>query len=153
MVKKEKVKKKDEIQKHIEDLKRVQADFENYVKRVEKEKQDLIEYGTHKLISKFLHIVDEFENAIKAIEKAEKKEDIVSGINMIYSDLKKSLEEEGVKGIESLGETFDPYRHDCIGYENGEEDKVVEEVKRGYMFKSKVLRPSIVKVGKEGKNE
>ena len=162
------------IEQYVNDLKRVQADFENYIKRSEKEKQELIEYGTHKLLGKLLHVVDEFENAVKVIEKEAfleepfkkafteknssgkikeeiKKEEVVSGIDMILKQLKKTLKEEGISEIEALGKEFDPYKHESIGHAKGEENKVVEEIKKGYMFKNKILRPSIVKIGQGGK--
>ena len=139
------------IEQYVNDLKRLQADFENYIKRSDKEKQELIEYGTHKLLSKLLHVVDEFETAVKFIEKTERKEDIASGVNMILKQLKKTLHEEGISEIASLGKEFDPYKHESIGHGKGEENKVVEEIKKGYMFKNKILRPSIVKIGHGGK--
>ena len=148
-IKENQQKKTKETQQYIEDLKRLQAEFENYMKRTEQEKQDIIEYGTHKLLSKILHITDNFENALKSIEKAEKKEDIISGINMIFKQLKKTLEEEGVKEMKSLNEIFDPSKHESIGYSKGEDNKIIEEIKKGYLFKEKILRPSIVKVGRK----
>ncbi len=147
---KELEKEKQLSKEYLETLQRVQAEFENYMKRVEKEKEEFRKYAKHDLILKLLSIVDDFERALKAEGE---KEDITKGIEMIFEQMKKTLEEEGVKEIKSIGEKFDAYIHDIVGKVDGEEDNViVEEVRKGYMLKDKVLRPSMVKVS-EGKKD
>ena len=141
---------------YLEDLKRVQAEFENYMKRVERERQQLIVLGKQDLLLKILQVYDDVERALQAARTSEHKEEIVKGIEMMFKQFTKLLDEETVVPITSLGEQPDPYKHDVIGHTLGKEEGViVEEVKKGYLFHNKVLRPSMVKVSKvEGdKNE
>src|SRR3989344_5706306 len=131
---------------YLETLQRVQAEFENYMKRVEKDKEEFVKYAKHDLILKLLHIIDDFE---RALNSKEAKEEFVKGAEMIFKQLNKTLHEEGVREISALGEKFDVYRHDIVGkVEGNKDDIIVEEVRRGYMLKDKVLRPSMVKVSK-----
>jgi len=139
----------EEQQKMIEDytntLKRLQADFENYVKRVDKEKKDVANYSTHKLVSKLLTIADHFDKALDAL----KDTDAVKGIEMMRKDFHKILKEEGVEPIDALNEKLDPYKHEVIDVVIGEKDDfVIDEIQKGYMIKDKVLRPSKVRISK-----
>ena len=142
--------KKEETQKIIEDytnmLKRLQADFENYVKRAEKEKQEFVNYSNHKLIAKLLNIVDDFEKALDIINN--NGGEVADGVEMIYNQFFKVLEDEGVKPIESVGQKLDPFKHDVIDITTGKEDVVIEELQRGYMLKDKVLRAAKVRISK-----
>ena len=146
---------KETKQDYLSDLQRVQAEFENYMKRVEKERVLLGDFAKRELLLKFVNIVDEFEAAIHVIKDAEDKTEILKGVEMLFKNMHKVLESEHVKVINAFGEEFDPYYHDAIAKISGEENKIIEEVKKGYMFNDKLLRPSIVKVGngQGGKNE
>ena len=104
------------------------------------------------LLLKILHTHDSFEAALKSIRDCEDKEEIIRGVEMIFSQMQKMLEEEEVKPIKALGEKIDPYKHDVIAKADGGGEIIVEEVKKGWMFKDKLLRASIVKVG-GGKDE
>ena len=143
-------KKQDEKVKetYLDDLKRVQAEFENYMKRVEKERLNIIDFAKQGLLLKILNTHDDFERALEVIKKTDNKDEIIKGVEMIFKQMSKLLEEEKVKVINALGEIPDPYKHDVIATVDGEDNKIVEEVKRGYMFKDKILRPSMVKIGK-----
>ncbi len=138
---------------HIETLKRLQAEFENYIKRAEREKADFAEYANHKLITKLLSITDDFEKALEVIkEKADKE--FVQGVELIYKGMMKLLEEEGVKPINAVGQKLDPFRHEVIDIINTNEDDVItKELQRGYMIKDKVLRASKVQISKTGVEE
>ncbi|MFH1521722.1 MAG: nucleotide exchange factor GrpE [archaeon] len=140
--KKEKVK-NDEC---FEQMQRLQAEFENFRKRTEKERQAIFLNANEDLIVKLLGILDNFELALKHIDD--------KGINMIYSELYTILENEGLKPIKAEGK-FDPRIHEALIQEEGEEDeKIIEEFQKGYMLNDKVIRHSKVKITKMvGKNE
>ena len=128
---------------------RTQADLENYRKRVERDIQEIHKYAGEKLVKDILPILDNFERALSAIE--DKESDLYRGVEMIYEEFKRMLEKHGVKEIEALGKPFDPYYHEAImTVESNEHEPgiVVEVVRKGYMYNSKVIRPSMVKVSK-----
>ncbi|MBW3012951.1 nucleotide exchange factor GrpE [Candidatus Woesearchaeota archaeon] len=142
----------DEKEVMIKDLtetaKRVQADFENYKKRVEKEKQDFAELANADLLKRLLNIIDNFELALKSEQN---HEDFVKGVELIYAQLKELLTAEGVKEIDTKGKQFDPYVHEAMitGNDNTKKDgEILEEFQRGYLLKNNVLRHSKVKVNK-----
>ena len=137
---------------YLEDLQRVQAEFSNYMKRVEKERILLGDFAKRDLLLKLLEIVDEFEVALNAMKQAEDKNEILKGVEMLHGKMWKILDGESVRAINALGNKFDPYHHDAIAQVDGEDGLVVEEVKKGYMFKDKLLRASIVRVGILGMN-
>jgi len=124
----------------FEQLQRLQAEFENFRKRTEKEKYEILKNANEDLIVKLLGVLDNFELALKHVDD--------KGINMIYSELYSILEKEGLKIIET-GKEFDPEIHEAIIHEEGEEDKkIVEELQKGYTLNDKVIRPSKVKITK-----
>ena len=142
-VKVSKVKETIEKKDFLEDLQRVQAEFENYIKRVEREKErDRLKVKSE-LLLKLIQIKEDLE---KALENVEDK-----GIEMIYNNLKKILEEEEVKEIKSLGEKFNHEVHEVVKKIEGAENQVLEEIQRGYKIGDKILRAAKVVVG--GKNE
>mgnify|MGYP001610872852 CR=1 FL=1 len=140
-----------EHQKAIEDytntLKRLQADFENYIKRVEKEKEEFVNYSNHKLITKLLVIADDLDKALDVV----KDKEVANGLEMIHKQFHKVLQEEGVLQINAVGAKLDPYMHEVIDIVSGnEDDLIIDEIQRGYIIKDKVLRPSKVRVSKTG---
>lgn len=146
---KKKVNLKDtKIEELTELLQRVQADFENYKKQIEKEKAEFVKYVTEKLIVKLLPVLDSFEIALK---NTDDKEKFVKGVELIFSQLYSTLEQEGLKPIKAVGEHFDPYRHEVLMKEKSEkEDVILEELQKGYTLNGKVIRHSKVKIGKKG---
>jgi molecular chaperone GrpE len=127
------------------DLKRVQADFSNKCKQVDKEKQSFIEYASASFICKILPIIDELEIALKNMKNSDDKK----GIQMTLNKLKKILSDEGVTSIKCIGEKFDPHKHEVLQSEQGkEEGTVLEELQKGYEIKGKVLRSSKVKISR-----
>lgn len=147
------VKKNEEL---TNDLKRLQADFENYKKRIEKEMQDFQILSNHKLLDKFLVIIDDFDNTVNHLLKNAKEDTNILGVKLLHDKFKKLLFDEGLSPIKSVNEKFDPYKHEVIKKESNEKEEgiVLEEIQRGYMFKDKVLRTSKVKIsaGPEIKN-
>jgi len=130
-------------------LKYLQADFENYRKRIDKEIKEIEDFSTGGLVRKLLTVLDELELAVKNAEKRGEKGPFLEGIKMIYKNLFATLEREGLRRIEAVGKEFDPELHEAVEkVEAGkhEKDIVVEEIRSGFTFKDQVLRPSLVKV-------
>lgn len=128
---------------------RAQADFDNYRRRTLKEREELAAYASMKLVTQLLPIVDNFERATNAAAQGGDSESFLKGIEMIFRQLSQTLEQEGLKPIESVGEPFNPDFHQAIMQvesDEHEEGIVVEEVQKGYMLKDRVLRPAMVKV-------
>lgn len=126
---------------------RLRADFENYKKRAEKENNALKESSKADMLNKLLPIIDEFEIAFSHMESASDK-DFKKGMELIYSKLTDFLKREGVEEMKSMGQTFDPYKHDAIRQGDGEEGKIVEIIQKGYLLNGNVLRHAKVVVGK-----
>jgi molecular chaperone GrpE len=130
-------------------LKYMQADFENYRKRVDRQIEDIKRYSNERLVSDLLETVDELEMAIKAARTSNSIEVLIQGVEMSLRKIQKILANEGVTPIETIGKPFDPTRHSSaatIEKEGVEEGTIVEEIRKGYIMKDKVIRPSIVKV-------
>ncbi len=127
----------------------LQADFENYRKRTEKRIEEVIRFSNERLIVDFLSIIDEFEMAIQVGRETNNKEALLKGIEMILKKIYATLEKEGLTKIEAVGKIFDPKLHEVAlkvtTKEHGEE-VVIEEVRKGFMFREKVIRPSMVKI-------
>ncbi|MBW2986383.1 nucleotide exchange factor GrpE [Candidatus Woesearchaeota archaeon] len=135
-----------QVDEYADQLKRLQAEFENYQKRVAKEQKEFVCFANEKLIAELLTIMDDFE---KALENVKDK-----GIKMIYDKLSKLLVDQGVKPIKSEGEKFDTFKHEVLCTEDtgGEEDVVVEEIQKGYEMNGKVIRYAKVKITKAKKS-
>lgn len=148
--KKDKKDKKDiQIEELTDKLKRSMAEFDNYRKRTEKEKATMYEIGAKSIIEKILPVVDNFERGLSAIPEEEQKSVFAEGIDMVYKQLLSTLEEAGVKAIESVGKEFDPNLHNAVMHVEDEEygeNIVIEEFQKGYMYRDSVVRHSMVKV-------
>jgi len=125
-------------------LQRLQAEFENYKKYVDKEKTEFVKYSKAVIIQDLLPILDSFELALK---NTTDKEKLIKGIELIYSQLYSLLEKEGLKKIPTKGK-FDHNLHEVLLKErsNKEEDTILEELQKGYMLGDKILRHSKIKV-------
>src|SRR5574342_262064 len=134
------------IADYTDHLKRLQAEFENYCKRVEKERKEYAGMASEKLIAKLLLINDDFERALATLKGV--PEDARKGIEMISKNLLKILNEEQVQHISSVGQKFDPYKHEVMLKVESDkpEDTVIEELQKGYSMKGKVIRYAKVKV-------
>ena len=139
-----------ELKSHIQ---RLQADFDNFRKQGEKQKQDLIRYANEGLIVKFIDIYEDME---RALEKSTNEEELREGLELIYSKMKNTLEKEGVEEIPAVGEKFDPFKHEAlltVDSPDHENNEIVDELMKGYTLKDKVIKYSKVRVCKKSKKE
>ena len=136
-------------ERYLIQLQYLQADFENYKKSATREKENFVRFANEKLILKLLNILDEFESAFSALEKAGESEDS-AGFKIIYKNLLKILEGEGLKPLNSYGKKFDHNYHEALMREDSgeEEGTILEEFQRGYMLGDKVIRHARVKVAR-----
>jgi molecular chaperone GrpE len=137
------------VDEHQQRTLRTQADFDNFRKRTQKEKEELASYASMKLVTQLLPVIDNFERAISASKESGDFESFSKGVDMIFRQLGQLLEQEGVKPIEAVGHPFNPEVHQAVMQvesDEHEEGIVVEELQKGYLMKEKVLRPAMVKV-------
>ena len=131
-------------------LLRLQAEFENYRKRVQKEMEEFREQAHGAVICDILYILDNMERALEAAEKGADRESLLQGMRLIHKQFKEVLKRFGVEEIEALYAKFDPNLHQAVMQVNGEEEEkdqtVVQEVEKGYLLKGRLLRPSKVVV-------
>ncbi|GGF78583.1 hypothetical protein GCM10010912_24550 [Paenibacillus albidus] len=128
---------------------RVQADFDNFRRRTQKEKEELAQYATSKLVNELLPVLDNFERALASAPANPDSEAFAKGVNMIFRQLEGVLKSEGLTAMETVGQPFNPEYHQAIMQvesDEHEEGIVTEEVQKGYILKDKVLRPAMVKV-------
>ncbi len=144
-----------ELQKQRDDyydrLLRKTAEFDNYRKRTERDRQALNEAAAASMIQELLPLMDDLERALKAESVGEGAEAYRRGVELIHKQLGEILQKRGVRVIEALGADFDPHYHQAVSYEPAEgrrEGEVIEEFRRGYMLGDRLLRPSMVKVAK-----
>ena len=148
-LKKELEQEKNRSQDYLTRLKYLQADFENYRRRVERDFREQVQCGNEELIKNLLIVVDEFELATEACKKSKNRKSVLKGIEMVSGNLRETLKKEGLEQIEALGKPFDMTKHEAVA--NVPDDTkppgtVVEEIRKGFIFRGKVLRPSMVKV-------
>jgi len=130
-------------------LKYLQADFENLRNRCDRQIQQVSQYSNERLIIQLLEVVDELDMAVKNAQTTNSAQTLIEGVQMTLKRMRKVLEQEGVTPIESKGKPFDPTKHNAIAAEERDDVEscvVIEEVRKGYMMKEKVIRPSMVKV-------
>ncbi|MCX8188422.1 MAG: nucleotide exchange factor GrpE [Nitrososphaeria archaeon] len=147
---------KRKAEEYLTRLKYVQADYLNFRKRIEKEIEEIKKYSNERFIISLLEIVDELEMALEAGKNTNSIKTLLEGVEMTLKKLNKILENEGVKKIEALGKMFDPNVHYVIARiekEDIEEGTILEEVRKGYIMKDRVIRPSIVKVAVKSINK
>ncbi len=129
---------------------RATADYKNFKRRAELERSELIRSASSALVLKLLPVMDDFERAIANIPADIAGSSWWSGTQLIAQKLRLLLESEGVRGIEAVGQAFDPNLHEAVLYEEaeGQDGTVIAELQRGYKMGDRVLRPSMVKVGR-----
>ena len=144
-----------ELEKERDDLKqrliRNAADMENFRKRKERERDELRKYGADKLIMDLLPAIDNLERALEHAERAGEESSIADGVRMTHRQLVASLDKHGVRGFDSVGQPFDPQRHEAIQQvETTEHDTgtVVQEFQKGYFLHDRLLRPAMAVVAK-----
>ena len=127
-------------------LQRVQADFENYRKRVLREQTALVERSTEGLVGRLLPVLDSLEAALGSVDAADP---VRKGVELVHAELLGVLEKSGLTPIEAVGKPFDPEEHEAVMQDDGDGDPVVREVVRnGYRLKGRVLRPAMVAVSR-----
>jgi molecular chaperone GrpE len=130
-------------------LLRTVADFENSKKRIEKQKDEFIQYANKKIILEFLPIMDNLTRAIESAKANHSVDSMITGVDLINKQLQDLLKMHGLERIASVGTLFDPHKHEAIGTvasEVHDEDIVAEEITPGYMYKDTLLRASVVRV-------
>ena len=143
------------LKKQLEDEKdrylRLNAEFENQRKRLQKEKEEFVKYANEKLIIEFIDIMESLERGLENAKGSTEKDKLIHGMRLIYKQLKNALEKNGLVQIKALGEKFDPYKHEAMMQtpsDDNEEGTILEEFTRGYMLSNKVIRYSKVRVSK-----
>ncbi|MGM5488744.1 MAG: nucleotide exchange factor GrpE [Nanobdellota archaeon] len=132
-------------------LQRLQAEFDNYRKRTHKEYEDIIKTSTKAFVMKLLPIIDNIDLALK---NDQDKDEFIKGVQMIFNQFRKLLQDEGIKEIDCLGQEFDPTCHEALLTEESDQDNIVlQEFQKGYTLHGKVIRPAKVKVGKRNKTD
>jgi len=137
-----------EAAEYRDHLMRLQAEFDNYRKRVLKEQTRALELAAEPIVRRMLEVLDEFELALMAAEQRPDFEKFLHGVELVYAKLKESLRAAGLERIEAEGKPFDPEQHEALMQTGGGEgDPVVDDVLRqGYTLKGRVIRPSGVRV-------
>ena len=145
----EKEKLKEQVSELNDKLLRQMAEFENFRKRSEKEKDSMYENGARSVIEKLLPVVDNFERGMGTLTDEDKETAFAKGMEMIYKQLMEELDKMDVKPIDAAGKEFDPNLHNAVMHVDDEslgENVVVEELQKGYTYRGTVVRHSMVKV-------
>ena len=138
----------EDSKRYLDNWRRAEADLQNFRRRSEQERADSSRFAGTSLILNLLPIVDDFERAFGSLDEHIAGMTWFDGVHLIYRKLIALLESAGVKPIKAEGETFDPQFHEAVAHAEGEENKVISEVQRGYLLHDRVLRPAMVVVGK-----
>jgi molecular chaperone GrpE len=133
---------------YLERLMRLQAEFENYRKRMDREKEDNVRYASENIVRALVDIYENLERAVDAGEKSPGSGDLLQGVRMTLDQLEEVLAAEGLEPIEAVGKPFDPDYHEAVSRAPSKEPEnlVVKEYMRGYLLNSKVIRPAKVEV-------
>lgn len=139
---------KSKVEDYYNQLQRLKAEFDNYRKRTQKEKEEAAKYAAERMILSLLPVLDNLERAVDAANVKKDFESLSQGVEMILRQFRKVLEDEGLKTIDAVGREFDPNLHEALLREESDqaENVILEELQKGYYLKDKVLRPSRVKV-------
>lgn len=140
-----------ESQVSLDKLLRLQAEFENYRKRLEKEKFEFLKFANEGIIKELVKVVDNFERAVNSTSGTQDFKVLHQGVEMILKQIQDVLKERGLNKIEAVGTLFDPLKHEAIAEVITEEHPdhlVVEELQKGYMLNGRVIRPASVRVAK-----
>lgn len=142
---------KAEAADYLDSLQRLKAEFDNYRKRIAKEQAGLMERAAATLVHRLLPVLDNFDLAVAAAEDSKDFDRMLRGIEMVFGELREVLAQEGLQRIEAKGQPFDPNFHEAALEVDGggDEPMVADELRSGYLFKGRVLRPSMVKVIRE----
>jgi molecular chaperone GrpE len=133
---------------------RLRAEFENFKKRMQKEKGDLVKFGNENLLKALLPVLDNLSRAIEHGRNAKENSPLLGGVEMTYKEFLNILDRFGVKPVPALGEVFDPEKHEALSQEKSDQEanRVIAAVQNGYFYHDRLLRPAKVIVSK-GKSE
>lgn len=140
-----------QAEEYLDGWQRARAEFANYKKRIQKEREDSRSFITAEIMSKFITVVDDFERALSDRPSDGASDAWAEGVDMIYRKLKTILESEGVEEYSPEGEIFDPNFHEAIGFEESDdhdEGMIFQVIQPGYKIGERVIRPAIVRVAK-----
>ena len=141
-------------QEHWDRLLRVSADFDNYKKRAARERQDAIRFANESLIQKLIPVLDNFEMALASAQSPQGNSPnaLTTGVNMIYSQLRTAMADAGLEEIDATGKPFDPNWHEAVAQQPSAdvaEGNVLQQVRKGYKLKDRLIRPASVVVAKK----
>lgn len=130
---------------------RTMADMENLRKKLDRDRKDYVNYANREMIGDLLPVLDNFDRALKSVEKTEESAPYLQGVEMIYKQLEELLKKQGLEEIKALGEPFNPHLHEAVQTEETDscpEDTILDVIMKGYLFRGGMLRPSAVKVSR-----
>jgi molecular chaperone GrpE len=140
---------KQKAEAYLANWQRAAADFQNYKRRVEAEREDLTRLTSAAFIINLLPIIDDFDRAMENVDASLAGLTWLEGVRLIQRKLRSLLEMNQVTDIEAEGQAFDPNIHEAVGFAEGEEGKVLHVAQKGYRLAGRVLRPALVIVGKQ----
>ena len=146
------LKEKERADQHYDKWLRLQAEFENTKKRLDRERIEAIRYASTDIIAKILPIVDDFDRAVEAVKATKDIDSLLKGVQIIRAEIDKVLKDDGVERVESLGQPFDPHVHEAmmmVETDDHPDGTVIEELQPGYRLNGRLLRPAKVKVSKK----
>ena len=136
---------------------RAMAEFENTKKRLQRDKEEFVKFAAESMVRELLPVLDSLDQALVAVDKQRDADAIIKGVHLIHRQLLGLLHKEGVSRIPTVGEPFDPHRHEAVGHvepSNGQADgAIAEEVHAGYLMRGKVLRPAMVKIAQTSQTD
>lgn len=132
---------------YLDDLRRLAADYENFRKRAARERDEIVERSSQRLVAALLPVLDSFDGAFAHEPQTPSEENLVAGMRGTYHQLMDILGKEGLEAIAAAGEPFDPEVHEAVSGGGDGELVVVAELRRGYVLKGRVIRPTLVAVG------
>jgi molecular chaperone GrpE len=138
---------------HLDDLKRVAADFENYRKRANREREEMVSRASERVITDLLPVLDSLEAALAADAEGVAQERLLTGVRNTHQQLLDILASHGLEPVAAYGHPFDPHLHEAISGGGDGHLVVVAEVRRGYTFNGRVIRPALVQVAAEDLSE
>ena len=148
--------KEKEVQEYKDKWLRAEAQFDNYKKRIMRERLDSLNYGHENITRQLLSVIDNFERFLEHANNTPNLEMLIDGIRLVHKQFLNILEKFGVKPINSIGEKFDPNIHEAllkIESSEHEPDIVIQELEKGYFLKDRILRPAKVGISQKKDNE
>lgn len=139
---------REKAERHLANWQRAEADLINFRRRSEQERAELANFANTTLVMNLLPVLDDLERALDSVSDELEGTTWVDGIGLIYRKLQAVLQAQGLSPIEADGKDFDPNLHEAVMCVDGEDGKVIEEIQKGYKLRERVIRPTMVKVGK-----